>query len=256
MSGMTVFTDLDDTLFQTEGKALERASAAPVAGMPALSPAAQGRDGAVLSYHAPDQLVLLQLLRDCTLIPVTGRNRGALDRVTSPMFRDYRITSHGAIIYGPDDRVLPDWQERVCSAAARFGTELHAIADRIQTRVGALELPLRSRVIEDAGLPVYVSLKGEGLDHGLADRLLREAGGAASPEGPWTIHHNGHNAAFLPPYASKADAVAFVMGLKRVEDPAAVFLGIGDSLSDIAFLKQCDFALVPRATQIQEACWQ
>jgi hypothetical protein len=241
---VAVFTDLDDTLFATTAKASARAAGRP------LVPAAMDRAGTALSFHAPDQLTLLGLFDGCTLIPVTGRNRDALERVLSPRFDDYRIFSHGALIYTPEGEPLAPWHARIAAEAARWEQTLHTLAERLLTRFAPLAQGLRARVIEDAGLPVYVSVKTE---HGAALPAAEALAEAAADLGEgWRIHRNGRNAACLPPYACKARAVAHVMELKRREDPDAMFLGLGDSLSDAAFLKLCDFAILPRDSQIQE----
>ena len=246
---ITVFTDLDDTLFQTAAKA--RALAGRHGGRAAaLTAAAHDRAGAPLSFHTPAQLALLDLLLGCEVIPVTGRNRSALDRVTSPVFRDCRITSHGAVLYGPDGEVLPSWRERLAAGTAASGPAMQALAATVAALIDGAGLALRVRVIEDAGVPVYVSIKGDGPALDRAETLVREGG-----DERWRLHRNGRNLAALPPFADKRAAVAHLMDLKRTLDPTRTFLGIGDSVSDLGFMTLCDFAMVPCRTQIHDACW-
>jgi hydroxymethylpyrimidine pyrophosphatase-like HAD family hydrolase len=239
---LTVFADLDDSLFMTHAKASARAGGGE------LVLAATDKAGDPLSYHSPDQVALLELLGGCALVPVTGRNREALARVVSPHFDDYRIASHGALIYAPHGGPLGAWHADLLVEAARFERALQALAERTRDRFGRDTPGLRARVIEDAGIPVYVSVKVE------SEAILpdpRELLALASDLGKgWRIHKNGRNVAYLPPYADKARAVAHVMEIKRREDPNALFLGLGDSLSDIPFLKLCHFAMIPRDSQI------
>jgi hypothetical protein len=248
LAPVIVFTDLDDTLFQTVEKTRRWAGAAP------LHPAAVDRAGKPLSFQAPAQQALLGLLRGATRIPVTGRNDEALARVTSPHFDSYLITGHGAMVRGPGGASLADWNVRVgprAEAAAPVLARLAAELTRDLVR-GA-----RARIIEDGGLPAYVSVKAEQPFLLPADHKLRRLCNEHGAEG-WALHRNGRNVALLPPYASKREAVAFVMAQLRAEAaPAApLFLGLGDSRTDTAFLRLCDFAIVPKHAQLlEDAPW-
>jgi len=247
VAAVTVFTDLDDSLFATREKASVRADGG------VLSTAAVDRGGAPLSFHSPDQLALLDLLGEATLVPVTGRNREALDRVASPRFEDYRIVSHGALIYAPDGEPLASWHARVEEQAACVADGMRMLVDAIGRRLGADVADLRTRVIEDGGVPVYVSVKAPAqFERAHAKEI---ASLAVSLGGEWRVHCNGRNVAVLPPYADKAAAVTHVMEIKRESDPGMVFVGVGDSLTDLPYLKLCHFAVIPQDSQIQGALW-
>jgi|GEM_PF-1059037 len=249
---LVVFTDLDDSLFQTREKTLARHTAG------VMVPAADDRQGLALSFHAHDQLALLHLLQAAVLIPVTGRNHQALRRVRQPSFSDYRITSHGSMIYQDHDRPLPDWHARVRQRAERVIGAMQEMVARLPIRLGHPS-GLRARVIEDAEVPVYVSLKWDDAAavpavsdlRQAVGEVLREAAGAEGLKASWRIHQNGRNAAILPDYASKAEAVRYVMDIKRRLHPRTTFVGVGDSASDTEFLQLCHFALVPSHSQIQ-----
>ena len=64
------------------------------------------------------------------------------------------------------------------------------------------------------------------------------------------IHHNGRDMALLPPFAAKEKAVAFLMDKIRVSEPHPLFLGLGDSFSDLPFMKLCDYLITPTGSQI------
>jgi hydroxymethylpyrimidine pyrophosphatase-like HAD family hydrolase len=247
MTAVTVFADLDDTLFATREKASLRAEGG------ALQTAAVDRSGTPLSFHSPDQLELLDLLGGATLVPVTGRNREALDRVASPRFADYRIVSHGALIYAPGGEPLASWHSRIEEQAACVIEVMRTLADVSQRCLGPDVAGLRTRVIRDGGVPVYVSVKAA-VDF-LPDHAEEISVAAVSCGSNWRVHCNGHNMAILPPYADKAAAVAHVMQIKRQSDPGAVFVGIADSLTDLPYLKLCHYAVVPRDSQIQRTLW-
>ncbi|HCS91740.1 MAG: hypothetical protein N838_05660 [Thiohalocapsa sp. PB-PSB1] len=241
---LVVFTDLDDSLLQTRTKALARHAAG------LLVPAADDRNGSALSFQALDQLALLHLLRDTLLIPVTGRNHQALRRVHRPTFPDYKITAHGSMIYRPDDTPLPAWHARVSQRANQLNAAMQEMAIELPRRLDSSD-GLRTRVIMDAGLPVYVSLKWEDVSQVPAVAVLGAAMRSLDLGASWRVHHNGGNVAVLPEYANKAEAVRCVMEIKRREHPDTTFIGVGDSTSDTAFLQLCHFAVIPSNSQIQ-----
>ena len=79
---------------------------------------------------------------------------------------------------------------------------------------------------------------------------LQEAG--LPPE--LTLHYNGNNLALTVVGAQKHDAVREVAAELERDGPI-VTLGAGDSLTDLPFLRTCDFALVPKGSQIQTETW-
>lgn len=236
-----IFSDLDDSLFQTQAKCPPESR---------LWEAAMDRDGEPLSYFTEPQRLLLTLLQQATLIPVTGRNTAALGRVQLN-FASYRITSHGAMVLDPAGKPLPDWLALIDGDHGCWRVSMEAAAAWMQQRIAVEQMPLRCRLIEDQGVPVYVSIKG---DAAALSRLAEEIPGVWQGEAV-QIHRNGHNMALLPPFANKARAVRFVMQRLRDMHPDPLFLGVGDSLSDLPFLSLCHYAITPKGSQIQAATW-
>jgi hypothetical protein len=114
-------------------------------------------------------------------------------------------------------------------------------------------MKLRVRVLEEEGLPLYVLAKHpDGDAEALAaaiDRVVPEV-----PPG-WTVHRNGNNAAFLPPFLGKQHAVAFLLPELRRQHPDAPVIGVGDSLTDAPFMALCDFAMMPGRSQLAAAAF-
>lgn len=241
-SRIFAFADCDDTLFQTERKCPPGAP---------LALAATDRDGRPLSFCTQEQQLLVAMLGHVTLIPVTGRSSPALARVVDPLFDSYRVVSHGALVLAADGRPDPQWLARHDGQWEAWGGRMAALCERVEAVIAAGSLPVRCRLIEDLGLPMYVSIKGEPTGLAAVLETIREQ---------WPqdrLHLNGNNLALLPPYASKAAAVAFLMTRLRVACPQPpLFIGLGDSTSDIPFLKLCHYAMVPGCSQIVEDTWR
>jgi hypothetical protein len=234
--------DLDDTLFQTLGKC------PPDVPAEALAPIGYARDGAPLSYATPRQMSFLSWLSDSTLlVPVTARSRDALDRVRIDW--TCAVCAHGGVILDGHGRADPRWHARMAAEVGAHEESLALLSRRILDEAG--DVPLRVRVLEEDGLPLYVLAKhpdGDAEALGAAiDKVVAEV-----PAG-WTVHRNGNNAAFLPPFLGKQHAVAFLLPELRRQYPDAPVIGIGDSLTDAPFMALCDFAMMPSRSQLGSA---
>ena len=66
------------------------------------------------------------------------------------------------------------------------------------------------------------------------------------------LHRNGNNVALLPPWLDKSHAVAYVKHKLAQRHPGVVTFGMGDSLVDLAFMNECQYMIVPTASQIAQ----
>ncbi|KAA5605865.1 hypothetical protein F1188_09655 [Roseospira marina] len=234
-----VFVDLDDTLFQTHRK------------KPAADhPAAMDRDGHPLSFRCGRQVAFFEwLARDATVIPVTGRNVDAFRRVTLP-FDSLAVCSFGGVILAANGQPDPVWHARMAQAADRTAPVLQRLLEGVAEAAADQRVDVRYRIIQDAGLPLYISVK---LNAGDVEDMSR-LGTAITSFVPddWTIHLNATNLAVLPPFLGKAAAVAYVQAALIGEEPVLT-VGVGDSLTDVAFMGLCDFAVAPSDSQIMAA---
>lgn len=234
--------DLDDTLFQTLGKCPKDIPAE------ALAPIGFARDGSPLSYATPRQLSFLAWLSESTLlVPVTARSRDALDRVRIEWTR--AICAHGGVVVDPDGKSDPIWRSRMAGEAGAHSEALAGLTRRVEAQ--APGAGLRIRIIEEDGLPLYLLVKHEAGDAAALARAIRPVEPAVPPG--WTLHRNGNNAAFLPPFLGKQHAVAYLMPELRRQYPDSPVIGIGDSLTDAPFMALCDLAMMPTRSQLADA---
>ncbi|MBK9951487.1 MAG: hypothetical protein IPP10_08200 [Candidatus Competibacteraceae bacterium] len=236
-----IFLDLDDTILQTAPKCPP--------GEPALA-AAVDRAGQALSFMTRSQQYLLAgWLEQGTVIPVTGRTDDALARVLIA-FDSWRITHHGAVIRQPDGRLPPWWRAEVEPRLIAAQPLLQELAERLKAGAAAGSYRVSSHAIERR--LTYISVKTEGDGAVLAGLRARLETDGWPPE--LVLHHNGNNLALTVVGAQKQDAVRRVIAELEQEGPT-VTIGAGDSLTDIPFLRVCDFALVPKNSQIQRETW-
>jgi hydroxymethylpyrimidine pyrophosphatase-like HAD family hydrolase len=231
-----VFVDLDDTLFQSQRKNPH-----------ATQLAAVDRDGKPLSYRCDRQEAFFNwLAQDAVVVPVTGRSVDAFRRVSLPLGQR-AICSFGGVILDEDGTPEPQWHDQIAQAAAQSAPLMLDLLATVKTTAQAEAVDVRYRIIEDAALPLYISVKHNG---GLGPETTRlaEAVAPAVPD-DWTLHLNGNNMALLPPFLGKAAAVRFF--LQRFADSGPIMtVGVGDSLTDVGFMGLCDYAIAPSRSQI------
>jgi hypothetical protein len=232
--------DLDDTLFQTRRKC------PPDVPPDALVPLGFARDGSPLSYATPRQQSFIAWLSETAwFVPVTARSRDALNRVRIPFTT--AICAHGGVIVGEDGEPDPDWSAHIAREAAQHRPALEDLA----SQVSAAGPGLAVRILTEEGIGLYLLVKDPGQEEAALDAAVDRVAHAL-PEG-WTLHRNGNNAAFMPPFLSKAKAVEALLPRLRARHPRAPVIGIGDSITDAPFMSLCDFAMMPPRSQLGAA---
>lgn len=241
-----LFADLDDTLFQSREKCDERGESGE------LHPAAFLKDGSPISYTTAAQRAFFSFVHEgMTVIPTTARNLDAFQRVDLP-FASYAVLDYGGIVLAPDRSIDSAWLEQMRDAmhAALPGLqELAALIDAYALHTGFAG---RARVIEDFATPFYLVLKDPGKVAARLEPFERDVvkPWLAAAGGEFYLHRNGNNLAVMPNALNKAHAVRYVTALLRREHAAMITFGIGDSRVDAAFMAACDYAIVPRSTQL------
>ncbi|AAF11765.1 hypothetical protein [Deinococcus radiodurans] len=240
------FADLDDTLFQTLRKL-------PGHGRAALTPATVNTRGEAHSYCTPAQTALLDLLTAgaVTVIPVTGRDPAAMRRVTLP-FRSWRVLDHGLTILTPAGELDSEWAAQVQAHLTPLQGTLTALTADMRAHADALGCRL---TVHRAGdLPFMTVIKHPDADpEALAALQTRWEAAVDDTDGTHPLHviANANNVSLLPRAPGKAQAVRW---LRERHFPGAVLtLGLGDSVSDLPFLRECDFAVTPAQGQLLRA---
>jgi hydroxymethylpyrimidine pyrophosphatase-like HAD family hydrolase len=237
-----LFTDLDDTLFQSHRKQTPD---------PQFKPMAYLENGEVISYASPTQQTVLSILEvDFTIIPVTARSKGGFDRVA------YRFPAEAVLNYGGvilDAKGVPDaeWLDKMAHQAAQTKPALMALQEALNAYDKKQGLGLRLHCVADFGLDFYSVAKSSsdvltGLDQ------LRAFFETQLPDiSPlFHIHQNANNLAFMPLWLDKKQAVAHLLDRYRAQGEALLTWGMGDSLVDLGFMQLCDYQIVPPRTQI------
>jgi hydroxymethylpyrimidine pyrophosphatase-like HAD family hydrolase len=238
-----LFVDLDDTLFQSREKC---------GGCGTLEPAAFLKDGSAISFTTAAQRAFIAFAQDgMTLIPATARNLNAFQRV-GLAFASYAVLDYGGIVLNPDRSIDQSWLARMQDAMHAALPGLQELAGLIDAWAERSGFGGRARLIEDFATPFYLVVKDPDKIAARLEPIEREV------VQPWIdagardyfIHRNGNNLAILPNALNKAHAVAYVSERLRQQHGEILTFGMGDSRSDARFMAACDYAIVPRRTQL------
>lgn len=243
-SRLIVFTDLDDTLFQSvKGEVSSDAIEATV-----------DVDGKPYAYSSIQQQKLLSVMvkADATIIPVTGRRTSSFlnCRLPDVMNSEYAIVSHGAVILDKQRVVLKEWREFLTTtySLANWEKQLTSLYQKLYDYF-IEDQNVRVRLIIDQGITAYICIKINKV--GYLPEKSKQLSKLLNSElkTGMLLHGNGRNFALLAPYAQKKVAVSFLKAKLDINESDTVF-AIGDSDSDLPFMKDANFLIIPQQAQI------
>ncbi|WP_146215189.1 hypothetical protein [Rivihabitans pingtungensis] len=240
-----LFTDLDDTLFQSHRKQPPE---------PGWRPVALLSDGTPISYQSPMQQHALDFLKqDMHVIPVTARNHDAYRRVNIP-FTAEAILNYGGIILQANGQPDDCWLTRSRHEAQHSTTLLANWQHALQQEAKHLERDASIRLIVDFGIPFYLVVKmHDQNDPETGIQTLQQAAKRIRQHPAFSnvrIHANGNNLAIIPSWLDKRHAVEHLIKQYRARTNALITFGMGDSLIDLGFMGSCDYILTPGTSQI------
>lgn len=241
-----IFLDLDDTLFQTRRKC-----EAEQGGLTALLACAFLEDGAPNSFATAKQQWLWRWLAEgFRCVPVTGRDFGAFRRVNLN-FTEEVVLNHGAVILTPDRAVDRRWSATLSTRLPAYQAWLLDLWQAVEAYADR-HPGFCLRLVRDFNTLWYGVVKHADKTEA-ALRPLLEAVIKPHPritDGGLHWHLNGNNLAVLPKIINKENAVAYLLARYRERFPDLLTIGAGDSHADAAFMRLCDYALIPKNTQL------
>ncbi|MCZ8781119.1 hypothetical protein OM280_18210 [Escherichia albertii] len=251
MNNPVIFSDLDDTLFQTHRKMVNGLALEP------FRTGALDRSLTPRSFMTEEQAMLVDwLLENTDLIPVTARGTEEISRVQIA-FRSWAVTTHGAVILRPDGTPDSEWRTHILKQLLPYAERLTSMQRIITELMDARSINIWARInYEYDGMPIYLVMKhcdSTKLDelNAIGDELEH----IFSTDG-FYIHRNNNNIAWLPHPVEKGLAVSWLLEKLRHERGVFPVIGLGDSLSDHRFMKLCSWFGLPRQSQFAEAISQ
>ncbi len=233
-----ILLDLDNNVFQ---------SARHLSSSGLAKAVAYKTNGEACGFMTPAQESLFNWLNSTALvIPNTARDTATFRRVHLP-FKSYSICSFGGVILQPDGNVEPTWHELIAAQASSVKAVIEEIYEQLLQIATARSFNIRARLVEDKGLTLYISVKHN--DH--LNTELVELGKAAQALLPrdWTVHFNDNNLAIFPQFLGKEKASTWLLENLIRPSEETVIIGSGDSFTDVLFMSQSNFALIPAKSQ-------
>lgn len=242
-----VFTDLDDTLFSSSKREQTDFSIAATVDM----------KGNPSAHSSIQQQKLLDIMVEAgaMIIPVTGRRSCSFLNCKLSVIANskYSIVSHGAVILNEMHQLLDEWLVFIEKQfnLKEWQNTLTIIYGRLLNYFKMVNNGVRVRLIVDKGITAYICIKIAKKNY--QEDKLREISTFLNSILPndMFLHKNGRKFAILPPYAQKKVALDFLKKKMDVGVLDTVF-GIGDSYSDLPFMSDSDFLIVPKQAQIFE----
>ena len=271
MPELLILTDLDDSLFSTLRKIpLHLRDKATLAAKAANTVA--GKD----SFMTARQSAMVEWMDLTRCVPVTARGTEAYSRVALAFGGPAAIVANGAVMLDKDGAVNAVWAARVATILQPLQAQLLQLPEILQKLAAQRSLDIRSwTVMEPSCGAAYVVAKcnddtdGAGLDKLLDDIKAHLANCTAGEDSVsanavadsqtddladgwadnWRFHINGNNLSLTPAGISKAIATAWLLETLR-KDKELLTIGVGDSSSDLEFMRLCDAWLTPTGSQL------
>ncbi|MGZ8163653.1 MAG: hydrolase [Methylobacter sp.] len=240
-----IFLDLDDTLFQSIKKCVINGND------PDLKALAYLKDGSPISYATPKQQWLWQWLsQGFRVVPATARNYNAFNRVDLP-FREEVILDHGAIILDKNRNLDKVWMNTMLESLPAYQEKLLDIWNDVEAHTKK-HAGLNPRLISDFDSLWYGVIKHTDGNEVLLKTLLNTVikPHPSIEDGSLYWHFNGNNLAILPKTVNKESAVSYLIKSYRQRYGELLTFGAGDSRTDAPFMSLCDYALIPKNTQL------
>ena len=230
-----VFTDLDDTFFQTKRKNSD-----------AVIPATDSPNPLTVSYMSDEQKALWDLLNaseNCSIIPVTARDYTQYNRTY--ISRDNRI-KYASVYFGADilcDKVSdPVWKSHINSGLKAASVQISELDVLVREKIS-------NEVFNVCNVDnYYVSIKNKSKDNYYASNS--ECFTILSDFIPddFNLYQNENNISIVPKCIDKKHAVQYLIEKNRPK----LTIGIGDSLSDWNFMDICHIKILPQKSQINK----
>ncbi|RKZ39377.1 MAG: hypothetical protein DRQ49_11720 [Gammaproteobacteria bacterium] len=228
-----LFIDLDDTLFQTHRKN-------PAGMIPATHSAKTGKG----SYMTQAQYLFFELFNESKkikIIPTTARDYQQYHNTLLSTFPriDTAILYFAGMILNHNAEEK-QWQQHIQKAYQQIDLPISQLLIQVQNIISHHPQFIVYNVDD-----YYITVKAKAeCPIAIREALFSQLKTLKTSE--YFIHQNDRALSLVPNFINKQYAVQYLIEKYQPE----LTIGIGDSLTDLSFMQQCDFQMFPSDTQI------
>lgn len=192
----------------------------------------------------PKQKALFNLLNDKEhyVIPVTARSLESLKRVEDTLaFASFKVCNYGIFIYDYIDELIPQFTDSLIGKVSHAQSDLKDIIKYLHTH------NVQSKLISYKHYGFYIegNINNKSTDLLKLNQIIRKYK-------DFDLYVNGTGFALFPKTLKpKVDAVRYIKKRTYLERQDLTTIGIGDSTSDLAFMSECDFLMIPTKSNVQ-----
>lgn len=191
----------------------------------------------------PKQTLLFNLLNTSPnfVIPVTARPIESLNKVESVLnFNSFKICNYGVFIYDSKDELVVEFTHQLRSKVSQYQHTLKEVIKYLHLT------NVNSKAIQHDHFLYYI----EGQCSVPCDIDRVEALEKRFKD--ISVYFNGKSFAIFPKsLRPKEDAVRYLKKQLTTVNPALTTVGLGDSTSDLFFMNECDYMLIPTKDNVQ-----
>ena len=231
-----IFSDIDDTIIQTARKTdFNRDS----------NVWAYDRENNPLSYIYSGVEKLIKLIlnsQDISFIPTTARNIASYQRTI--FFRDKRVKSKikfvilnfGATIL-IDNIISKEWDREIKDGYKNLKYPLKTLYQEIELAINKYHPIIK--IVDNYYINIInkSNRNNQEINQNIRDIITK-----VTPLNQYYIHNNGSSFAIIPKFLNKKFALEYLIEREK----PILTIGAGDNRSDLDFMSQTDFLLIPK----------
>lgn len=241
MSKILCLTDLDDTLFNSERKSNENNRS---------SVGWFNIDGSIGGYLSKEQELFWSWINNTTTVcPITARRANAFSRVNLK-FSSWQAYDFGLVILKNNKEDLL-WQEKQIEKIKADQHDFIKLKSSLKEMLfDGFALRNNFNITEEVvnNYCVYINIKNKNKNTITLQKLFLLLDSFLD-KNVFKLIFNDNNLSILPKWLDKKEAAQYIIEEAQKEE-YELFIGIGDSISDLGFMTICDWAIMPKVSQI------
>lgn len=242
---MIIFTDLDDTLMKTKRKVNLNEN---------LTEAAFSNKGEIISYANEKEIKMIEnLINKNDTIPVTARSEESFNNLNNKLFNFKKqiILNFGFSVFSEKNIKDEYWKNKMHDLSMKLNQNNLFNKIKVWFKEGSFinMFELKERYVDTFG--IFLNFRNKALNKFEIQAFKVELKHILILNGlqdDFYFYETDRDITLLPYFIKKENAVQYVK--EKYYSSNDLFIGIGDNLNDINFMRICDFCISPSESSI------